>query len=1659
MRKKRYKGNKLNLFKVRVLPVLVLLAAFTLMFSISAFSSDVKDRYISFNGDNWNFGDAEEPTPTWLTKERDVTFTVNLKEDYRAYSEGKDSQEIDQNAPFNVTGKYGRRGSVTTTVDPVNPGENFAGEYVVTAQLPSRDRTTTFTIDFGGNSWGIDSDKKTFQVTKDTEAPKVTLDATVNNSNANGKRVEKAVNVKINALDENLNDVVIEATRNGEDISNQFPWENKQIDHKLEQNGEYTIKVTATDKLGNKAEKTVAFAIAIGDSSLKVNGKKAGQMKNDITNGSTVQGGIMEFEVTHTLPIQSATVEVKGPAGAETNLEETLQPNGTSFTWSKDFSEEDFLQGTYEVRVEVKDNYKASPIEISPHPFIFTIDRTAPVITIQGAEDGSDEVKVSIAETNYMEEKTNVKITRKGLDGTKTIVNRSPGAEKGLHQKLQKDGVYTVEVTAKDKAGNESSKTLSFTVDKTEPKLTLSEEIDQKHYKDSKTITFTIEDLTLNRDITKTYLQLLTPSGEEETLEFVKNQDNDYLAQLQQDFTEEGVYEITIVAQDKFENKTEVTKTFTIDKTAPELSIKAGDVEIPDGKYFTDPTTININVDDANYAKNKTSLTVKRNDTVIEKVKLEDGSFKDLVLDNNGQLTVPFSKNGHYEITLQSTDKAGNEEDLTVLFTIDKDSPVFDISGVSENGYYPSADVTFTVTDFTLDHEATNLIYQRNGDHEGEILLTEDSLQKATASALFGKAACDREQWEENHDKALICEEGNYTIIFSSQDLAGNGRAQLTLPFTIDYRAPEINLSGFADGDYKQNGDLEIEVEENFNLAEISVEVNGEKVESVGYEDSSDPEKAWAHVLSFNKDGENKDDGDYTVKVTAKDKAGNKSVKEVSFVIDSKSPEVLINGVEMDSYYAEGKTATITVTERNYDEKNILEYVDVTVTKDSDEVRLDTEEKWKKGANDDWTLHLEFADDGVYTINVTAKDQAGNDPASKELSFTIDNINPKLSIEGVENNHNYKSAEATITVTDTNIDLDNTILTITKGGKQYDAGTLTMVEGTSTAELTYNFTEEGAYGIKLKTTDKAGRTAEHEDVSFIIDSTAPVIDIQGVANGSYQPKDTMVTLAVTEHNYRTNTVDIKVTRNGENYADFPVENWKNIGKDSKLRYNFREDGRYNISISATDKAGNGPVTKKITFTIDKTKPAIDISGVYNGEHYNVNKTVTIGIADTNLDINKATVTRNGSSYNAGSFSTSGNKATLVHTFTAEGEYNILVEATDKAGNIFTKEINFTIDKTAPVITPYVGGESHIIKDGEYINRMFTPNFSLDVKEDRIVSVLLNGKDVTGKVPAITVDGQYDFKVTARDKAGNESEISFGFTLDVTMPKLDISGVVDGYFNSDVAPVVTYSDKNLDKEKTYVTLNGQPYKSGTKLQYEQDYVLKAHIVDLAGNVTARSIVFTIDKTAPSIKFMEPISEQYFNSSIIPELIVEDMSSYDIISMTLNGEPYEVGQKINDEGKHVLYFEVKDAADNIKQLSVEFIIDTTPPKIIFEGVKKNEVYYDPVYVRISLDNPFDRIQTATVNGELFEGDVSEKDGQKFIKINATQLGDYEIKVLAVDEAGNTADLTLPFTIAEKSLLMKVYENKPLFAGSVAGAVALLSAAATLGYRRIRKNNTCE
>ncbi|MFK9090266.1 Ig-like domain-containing protein [Bacillus salipaludis] len=1302
-----------------------------------------------------------------------------------------------------------------------------------------------------------------------------------------------------------------------------------------------------------------------------------------------------------------------------------------------------------------------------PAAFRIERDTVKPKISLSGINqsiytenDGLVVLNLEVEEKNFSQKDVSVLVVldEEG-EGKPVEINWDKENERLGHMEFPQSGKYDVTAFLRDKAGNESDKDhVSFTINKDEPKMSGFES--KGFYHDDVTIKF--ED---DGRIMKAQANLVrTHNGErfDHVVDFTPKLFGYVKRTAYLTMSEEGHYEGTATITDNQGKEFTYPLSFTIDKNAPAITV----LGVENQQKYNEKKTVEISITEDQ------QLNTEATEMMMMKKSI-GGKTEAIPLTPNfsaDSKTASFKQgfeDGLYELTISTSDIAGNMANQKVRFTIDSQKPELEVTvggkALLDKQVVDNGSFSVKAADLTLDLSKTVLtLNQKNTALQLDESRTIATLKQETTLA-----------------------DGDYELSFSSIDGLEHSQSIGPLAFVVDTKAPEVSLTGIEPAAFVKNGTLTIEVKEkNYHTNHVSYKV--EKRDGYGhYTDFADDRFAkWGNTgetstiaLPFgnSETTDNSYDGQYRVTVTVKDAAGHEVVKTVEFTIDSTAP-VVNTDLSADfngSHYGQKGTISIIVNEPqvNFDTKDV--FIAVRKKNGEDYVPVDSVAgTWTQSpASSVYTILFaqEDQNEGDYQIIIDAKDKAGNAAEQKSILFTIDHTVPVVSIDPVFADKRYfnKNTDFHFKISDTNLQLTGNDLAVSKDGSIFSkAGQLELLAGTKdTGVGAYTFTEDGDYSVTLASSDKAGNVSVQEKREFILDKTPPRLTITGVdtsaGNYRYYPEGKQVSIAVEDRNFSARDIELAVTKDGKAIS---LGEWKKVYEETKVNPYLlvksqitkvmAEDGKYTISLGLTDKAGNRSVIPPFGFTIDQTKPTIDIKGVENNAYYNTDKQVDVTIKDKNLKQNTIKVTRDGSSYNAGSFQVSGETAALSHTFSKEGKYEVVVEAIDQAGNSFSRKVTFTIDKTKPVITPKIKGEKTVIQDGQFMNKIFTPQFVLDQPEDTIVSVTLNGgADIKNQIPIAATEMEYRYHVAAKDKAGNEAALDISFILDTTRPTLTIKGVWDHFFNKNVAPTVVYKDRYLDEGNSTVTLNGKPFQNGQKLENEQDYVLKANIIDQAKNIHARTVVFTIDKTAPviTVKLKEPINDQYFNKNIIPDFVIDENSEYDIISLTLDGEPYTVGTPIETEGKHVLFLEVKDMAGNIKQMSVEFIIDKTKPNVVYEGVKRDKKYYEAVTVGIRLDHPEDTIKSITVNGEPFTGDAVTRNGAQVIKTTLKEIKPYQIKVVAADKAGNEIASTIPFEIVEKSALVKIYENKPLFAGTLASGLLLLTAGGVVLIRR--------
>lgn len=451
---------------------------------------------------------------------------------------------------------------------------------------------------------------------------------------------------------------------------------------------------------------------------------------------------------------------------------------------------------------------------------------------------------------------------------------------------------------------------------------------------------------------------------------------------------------------------------------------------------------------------------------------------------------------------------------------------------------------------------------------------------------------------------------------------------------------------------------------------------------------------------------------------------------------------------------------------------------------------------------------------------------------------------------------------------------------------------------------------------------------------------------------------------------------------------------------------------FNIS-SLLDYAGNSSssyttTTDDSTSIIDKTAPTITISGVMDNESNNNPSTdALITFYDKNFDLAANVTTINGTDVSKDIVKTGDDLYSYNFHATSEGKYEIKAYGKDFTQNATTKTLNFTIDRTLPVVTFNV--------NSPYVNRAFTPIISKGSPEDTVLEVLINGVSVNpNNLPVLTKNQKYVLEARSMDLALNISKTTTStFILDTIRPRISVSGLIQSFFYAnDVDPNITFSDANLLSSS--MTLNGVPYANG-KISKDGVYDLKLSSLDKAENGNDQLIHFVIDKSSPSIEFRSPLNNKTFNTMIRPYLITHSKYGLDSISMTLDGEVYH-GEDITTEGKHTIIVTARNKSGKETKKSFTFFIKTTPPIIRITNVQEGKSYKAGIIPEIYQEEAVK--YQMTLNGKPYVYGLA---------INPS--GPYTLVIKATDTADNVATKTIHFTIENKTLVGSIKTINPL------------------------------
>lgn len=509
-------------------------------------------------------------------------------------------------------------------------------------------------------------------------------------------------------------------------------------------------------------------------------------------------------------------------------------------------------------------------------------------------------------------------------------------------------------------------------------------------------------------------------------------------------------------------------------------------------------------------------------------------------------------------------------------------------------------------------------------------------------------------------------------------DRAGN-KTEIEKKFSIDKTKPVIDVkydnnehTTYGGNDYyKADRTATVTVtERNFDesLVEAAIMRNGGRYTTIGgwthNNNTADPDKS-THVakIVYNTDG------DFTFDIAVKDKAMNSADKftQQKFTVDKTAPVIDVsfdnNSAKNGNYYKADRTATIKITEHNFNSGS--QYVNIPVTAEG--ATAPSVVGWS-GSGDDHNATVSFNKDGKYSFTVDYTDLAGNKAVQKKVdSFYIDKTAPEVEITGVADHQAYNGTVApVVTYKDDNFtdDHDFRFTKININGKSEDTSKFDYdTGGNGVTEFIYKYRDfaevlenDGIYNFTVELSDKAGNSTS-KSVTFSVNrfgSTFKASDESEklIKNGYTNAEQDIVieeinVTPLTKHSVTLAKSGGNSTELVEN-TDYTFTSSNNSNEWCKSVYtvnkkNFSDEAAYTVTIMSVDKAKNtnnnrmansslstGQKNKRecaISFVVDKTSPLVSITGIKDNELYKeASKKVKIVCEDDNLDKSKLVVT-------------------------------------------------------------------------------------------------------------------------------------------------------------------------------------------------------------------------------------------------------------------------------------------------------------------------------------------------------------------------------------------------------------------------------------------------
>jgi len=386
--------------------------------------------------------------------------------------------------------------------------------------------------------------------------------------------------------------------------------------------------------------------------------------------------------------------------------------------------------------------------------------------------------------------------------------------------------------------------------------------------------------------------------------------------------------------------------------------------------------------------------------------------------------------------------------------------------------------------------------------------------------------------------------------------------------------------------------------------------------------------------------------------------------------------------------------------------------------------------------------------DGRYEFYTIAVDYAGNSespPSANDTWTWVDTVRPTLSITKPTSGQTLLTSW--VNVTWTARDSGSGLATV---DVRLDSGS--WIHAGLAAYENLTSVPDGSHTVVVNATDRAGN-GRSVSVTFSVNTAAPVVTFTSPTNNSVAASPTVVVLwTITNPGAGITLLQVGVDSG----------TWQTIGSTA-TSYSFTglTDGARNLWVHAV--TANAETRVYLTVTVDTTPPTLSFTSPTGNPWVNTTSQAlafsatdtTSGIAHLSLSLDNATA-----------IDVTG-QTSYTLTGLADGAHQVLLTATDQAGNAQTATVRFRVDTTPPTVTFSAPTEAASCSTSTVGVTWLATDAGSQVNTVRIS---MDGGAYQTVTPGGTqtytglADGQHTVTIRATDVAGNLRTASVSFTV-------------------------------------------------------------------------------------------------------------------------------------------------------------------------------------------------------------------------------------------------------------------------------------------------------